>query len=101
MGIRNSVSQCKLQYRIYTGSKVINTIESWGTLFTREEFVSNFGRAFNAAKDNILVMNGDGIANNITVLGATHYGDNGRLVVALSSRGNGAFRINYTVILVD
>lgn len=99
--LRDSVSQCKLQYKIYTGSKVINTIESWGILFTRDEFVSNFGRAFNAAKDNILVMNGDGIANNITVLGATHYGDNGRLVVALSGRGNGSFRINYTVILVD
>lgn len=70
-------------------------------MFTREEFVSNFGRAFNAAKDNILVMNGDGIANNITVLGATYYGDNGRLVVALSGKGNGAFRINYTIILVE
>lgn len=99
--LRDSVSQCKLQYKIYTGSKVINSIESWGTLFTRDEFVSNFGRAFNAAKDNILVMNGDGIANNITVLGATYYGDNGKLVVALSGRSNGAFRINYTVILVD
>lgn len=60
-----------------------------------------FGRAFNAAKDNLLVMNGDGIANNITVLGATHYGNDGRLVVALSSNGGGAFRINYTVILVE
>lgn len=46
-------------------------------------------------------MNGDGIANNITVLGATHYVNDGRLVVALSGRGNGAFRINYTVILVE
>lgn len=99
--LRDSVSQCKLQYKIYTGSKVINTRESWGTLFTREEFVSNFGRAFNAAKDNILVMNGDGVANNITVLGATYYGDNGTLVVALSGNGNGPFRINYTVILVE
>lgn len=46
-------------------------------------------------------MNGDGIANNITVLGATYYGNDGKLVVALSSNGNGAFRINYTVILVE
>ena len=74
---------------------------SWGTLFTRDEFISSFGRAFNAAKDNILVMNGDGIANNITVLGVTYYGDDGRLVVALSKNGGGAFRINYTVVLVD
>lgn len=74
---------------------------SWGTLFTRDEFISSFGRAFNAAKDNILVMNGDGVANNITVLGVTHYGDDGRLVVALSGNGGGAFRINYTVVLVD
>ena len=46
-------------------------------------------------------MNGDGIANNITVLGVTYYGDDGRLVVALSKNGGGAFRINYTVVLVD
>ena len=44
-------------------------------------------------------MNGDGLANNITVLGATHYYDDGRLVVALSGNGNGPFRINYTVVL--
>lgn len=99
--LRDSVSQCKLQYKLYTGSKVINITASWGTLFTRDEFISSFGRAFNAAKDNILVMNGDGIANNITVLGATYYGNNGDLVVTLSSNGNGAFRINYTVILVE
>jgi hypothetical protein len=99
--LRDSVSQCKLQYKIYTGSKVINATASWGTLFTRDEFISNFGRAFNAAKDNVLVMNGDGMANNITVLGVTYYGDDGRLVAALSSSGCGPFRINYTVILVD
>ena len=99
--LRDSVSQCKTQYKIYTGSKVINTTVSWGTLFTRDEFISNFGRAFNGGKDNVLVMNGDGLANNITVLGITHYGDDGRLVVALSSNGGGAFRINYTVILAE
>ena len=99
--LKDSVSQCKTQYKIYTESRVINTTVSWGTLFTRDEFISNFGRAFNAAKDNVLVMNGDGIANNITVLGVTHYGNDGKLVVALSSNGNGPFRINYTVILVE
>ncbi len=99
--LRDSVSKCKTQYKIYTGSKVINTTESWGTLFTRNEFISSFGRAFNATKDNILVMNGDGITNNITVLGVTYYGNDGKLVVALSENGNGAFRINYTVVLVE
>ena len=99
--LRDSVSQSRLQYKIYTGSKVINTTVSWGTLFTRDEFISSFGRAFNAAKDNILVMNGDGVANNITVLGVTYYGDDGKLVVALSGNGGGSFRINYTVVLVD
>lgn len=99
--LRDSVSQCKTQYKIYTGSRVINTTVSWGTLFTRDEFISNFGRAFSAGKDNVSVMNGDGIANNITVLGVTHYDNDGRLVVALSGNGNGAFRINYTVVLVE
>lgn len=46
-------------------------------------------------------MNGDGIANNITVMGVTYYGNDGSLVVALGGKGNGAFRINYTVILVE
>ena len=46
-------------------------------------------------------MNGDGIANNITVLGITHYGNDGSLVVALSGNGGGNFRINYTVILAE
>lgn len=99
--LRDSVSQCKTKYKIYTGSKVINTRESWGTLFTKDEFISSFGRAFNASKDNILVMNGDGVANNTTVLGVTYYGNDGKLVVALSKNGNGSFRINYTVVLVE
>lgn len=46
-------------------------------------------------------MNGDGIANNTTVLGATYYDNDDMLVVALSKNGNGAFRINYTVVLVE
>ena len=46
-------------------------------------------------------MNGDGKANNITVLGVSFYPQNSNLVVALSGNGNGACRINYTVILVE
>ena len=46
-------------------------------------------------------MNGDAQANNITVLGVSFYPQDSSLVVALSGNGNGAFRINYTVILVD
>ena len=98
--LRDSVSQCKTQYKIYTGSKVINITQSWGTLFTRNEFISSFGRAFNHTTDNVLVMNGDGVANDIAVLGATYYGNDDSLFVTLSSSGNGPFRINYTVILV-
>lgn len=46
-------------------------------------------------------MNGDAKANNITALGVSYYPQDRKLVVALSGNGNGAFRINYTVILVD
>ena len=46
-------------------------------------------------------MNGDARANNITALGVSYYPQDGKLVVALSGNGNGAFRINYTVILVE
>lgn len=46
-------------------------------------------------------MNGDAIANNITVLGISYFPQDGKLVVALSGNGNGAFRINYTVVLAE
>ena len=46
-------------------------------------------------------MNGDGVANNITVFGVTYYGSDSRLVVALSANGGGSFRINYTVVLAE
>ena len=46
-------------------------------------------------------MNGDAEANNITVTGVSFFPQTSELVVALSGNGNGAFRINYTVILVD
>ena len=78
---------------------MVNTIESWVVLFTKNKFISNFGRAFNAAHDSISVMNGDGSANNITVLGVTFYDKDQTLVVALSGKGKGSFRINYTVVL--
>lgn len=97
--LRDSVSQCKPQYKIYVGSKVINVTQSWGTLFTKDEFISSFGRGFNSFIDSISVMNGDGQANSITVLGISYYPQDGSLVVALSANGGGAFRINYIVAL--
>lgn len=97
----NSVSQCIPQYKIYTGSKVINTTQSWGTLFTKDEFISSFGRGFNNSRDSISVMNGDAKANNITVFGISYYPQDGELIVALSGNGNGTFRINYTVVLAE
>lgn len=97
--LRDSVSQCKPQYKIYTGSRVINTTESWGTLFTKDEFISSFGRGFDHSRDSISVMNGDAKANNITVLGISYYPQDGKLVVALSGNGSGSFRINYIVVL--
>ena len=78
---------------------MINTFESWGILFTGNEFKSTFGREFNAAYDSISVMNGDGKANNTTVFGVTYYSSDKTLVVALSNKGSGSFRINYTVVL--
>lgn len=80
---------------------MINTIESWGILFTLNEFKGTFGRAFNPAYDSVSVMNGDGKANNITVFGVSYYDSDKTLVVALSNKGNGAFRINYTVVLAQ
>lgn len=78
---------------------MINAVESWATLFTNQQFISTFGRGFDAAHDSISVMNGDGMANNITVLGVTFYTNDKSLFVALSAKGSGSFRINYTVVL--
>lgn len=99
--LRDSVSQCKPQYKIYNGSKVIHTTQSWGTLFTKNEFIQSFGREFNNSRDGMCVMNGDANANNITVLGISYFPRDCSLVVALSANGNGAFRINYTVMLAE
>lgn len=101
LGIRNSVSQCKPQYKIYAGSRVINATQSWCTLFTKDEFISSFGRGFDGSRDSISVMNGDAKANNITVFGISYYPQDGKLVVALSANGSGAFRINYIVVLAE
>ena len=98
---QHSVSQCKPQYKIYAGSRVINATQSWGTLFTKDEFISSFGRGFDASRDSISVMNGDGEANNITVFGISYYPQDGKLVVSLSANGSGAFRINYIVVLAE
>lgn len=78
---------------------MVNAIESWVTLFTYQEFIYTFGRGFDAAHDSISAMNGDGTANNITVLGVTYYTNDKNLIVALSAKGQGVFRINYTVVL--
>lgn len=95
----NNLQDSVSRINVYTGSKVINTRESWAILFTRQEFMSTFGRTFSNAYDSISVMNGDGKANNITVFGVTYYPSDQSLVVALSAKGNGSFRINYTVVL--
>lgn len=99
--LRDSVSQCKPQYKIYVGSRVINTTQSWATLFTKDEFISSFGRGFDDSRDSISVMNGDAKANNITVFGISYYPQDGKLVVALSANGRGTFRINYIVVLAE
>lgn len=99
--LRDSVSQCKTRYKLYTGSKIITTTVSWATLFTKDEFISSFGREFNSYTDSMSVMNGDALANNIVVLGVSYFPQDGKLVVALSEHGNGPFRINYTVVLAQ
>lgn len=77
---------------------MVNTTESWVILFTGLQFKSTFGRAFNNSCDSISVMNGDAKANNVTVLGVSYYPSDLNLVVALSEKGKGNFRLNYTVV---
>ena len=66
-------------------------------LWTTAQFTSAFGRAFDAGKDFVGVMNADGNANSAHVEGATYY--NGSIYAVFDRNTSYAIRINYLVAL--
>lgn len=105
----DSVSQtaARVPGRVFVGS-VVSTVESSPTasghearLFTENEFIANFGRAFNALKDYVGVMNADGVASNTYVNSATYF-SSGNIWVGVPGVTDGSMiRLNYLVVLAD
>ena len=93
--------------RIFVGT-VLSTIDSSSTasghearLFTEDEFVAKFGRAFNPLKDYVGVMNADGAAADTYINCATRFAS-GNIWVGLPGVSNGnTIRLNYLVVLGD
>ena len=90
--------------KMFVGT-VVSTVQSSSThearLFTRDEFVANFGREFSASKDYVGVMNADGSATESYVSSATRY-NNGNIWVGVPGAANGnTIRLNYLVVLGD
>ena len=99
---RTSIDQRINVESIFVGSKVCNAANRTSVmLFSSSQFEEMFGRAFNAAKDCVVPMNGDMGATGAHVDGCSYGTD---------SRGTGVFatfnqsvpaeiRINYIVVL--
>lgn len=67
-------------------------------MWTEEEFREQFGRHFDASRDFVGVMNGDGNATDTHVQGATlHTGDG--IYVVFDRKVVGLIRVTYLVAL--
>lgn len=97
--LRNSVSQISKNPKIYVGTKVANTWNTAGELkvFSSTEFSTLFGGEF-GNNDCVLVMNGDGNANDAYLSAAGYWYGDGLWVKTLTGSGsNNNIRINYVV----
>ena len=94
--------------KIFVGT-VVSTVESSSTasghearLFTRDEFVANFGREFSASKDYVGVMNADSGAAYTYLDSVTYFTSSGNIWVGVPGAANGnTIRLNYLVVLGD
>lgn len=67
-------------------------------MWTRQQFIDKFGRAFNNSYDCIVAMNGDAVAQPYgKVLGC--YYDSGTIGCYIDGHGDGVIRLNYVVFL--
>lgn len=86
---------------IFTGSIVVSVQggNDSTVLFTSSKFNSLFGRNFNAAKDTVLVMNGDGAAAGAHFCGCTYMNGSVYLIVQNVVYAATSMRVNYMVVL--
>lgn len=99
--LRDSVSQISKNPKIYVGTKVVNTWSTDGQLkvFTPTEFSTLFGGEFGThTYDCVLVMNGDGNANDVYLSAAGYWAGDGIWVKTLNGSGSNNIRINYVVV---
>lgn len=94
--VRDSVSHMP---RLFTGTKVLNSADDSCVLFSRDEFLRLFGRAFNPDTDVVMVMNGDGVGIPVHVEGCTCLRNTGDIYVNFDRKWDKAIRINYAVAL--
>ena len=95
--LRDSVSQ---QPKIFIGSDIwsCNAAQKYVQMWTRQQFIDKFGRAFNSSYDCIVAMNGDADAQNYgNVLGC--YYDGGTIGCYLDGHTTGLVRLNYAIFL--
>lgn len=96
--VRDSVSHMP---RLFTGTKVVNSADDSCILFSRDEFVKLFGRAFNRDTDVVTVMNGDGVGIPVHVEGCTYLSNTGAIYANFDRKWDKAIRINYAVALAS
>lgn len=94
--VRDSVSHMP---RLFTGTKVLNSNDDSCSLFSRDEFIKLFGRAFNQNTDVVMAMSGDGVGIPVHVEGCTYLGNTGAIFVNFDRKWDKAIRINYAVAL--
>lgn len=87
--------------RLFTGTKVLNSADNSCALFSRDEFIRLFGRAFNQNTDVVMAMSGDGVNIPVHVQGCTYLSNTGAIYVNFDRTWNKAIRINYAVALAD
>ena len=90
--LRDSVSRAN----VFSGSKVITFSSERHALFEVDEQQRLFGRALDAARDYVGVMNGDGSVSEF--IPHVHI-TNGRAILVLNGAMHCAVRINYVVVL--
>ena len=87
------------QYRVYCGSRIVNSTGVVAIVFTDSEFKSKFGRSFDFNKDYFGVMNGDTTAAGVCF--TSSYSPSSGSLYANIPTGNksGNVRINWIVVL--
>lgn len=85
--------------RLVTGTKVLTSADNFCALFSRDEFIGLFGRAFNRNTDVVMAMSGDGDNIPVHVQGCTYIDNTGVIYVNFDRTWNREIRINYAVAL--